>query len=95
MGNAMRGVRWTCWLLFVGSLTAAGAEEPFSGWRGNRTGLWPEATPPVEWSRIPHGSLERDWPIPAQETLAYAPPIADGNRLYLRGERYLYCIGEK
>ncbi len=39
--------------------------------------------------------LERDWPIPAQETLAYAPPIADGGRLYLRGERYLFCIGEK
>ena len=34
-------------------------------------------------------------PLPAQETLAYAPPIADGDRLYLRGERYLYCIGEK
>ena len=39
--------------------------------------------------------LERVWPIPAQETLAYAPPIADANCLYLRGERYLYCIGEK
>ena len=37
--------------------------------------------------------LERVWPIPAQETLAYAPPIADGNCLYLRGERFLYCIG--
>jgi outer membrane protein assembly factor BamB len=39
--------------------------------------------------------LERPWPIPAQETIAYAPPVADGNRLYIRGERYLYCIGEK
>lgn len=39
--------------------------------------------------------LERVWPLPAQETLAYAPPIADENCLYLRGERYLYCIGEK
>ena len=39
--------------------------------------------------------LDRDWPIPAQETLSYAPPLADGNRLYLRGEAYLYCIGEK
>jgi hypothetical protein len=37
--------------------------------------------------------LERRWPIPAQETLAYAPPLADGSRLYLRGEAYLYCIG--
>lgn len=39
--------------------------------------------------------LERVWPLPAQETLAYAPPIADGDCLYLRGERYLYCIGAK
>jgi hypothetical protein len=39
--------------------------------------------------------LDRPWPIPAQETLAYAPPIADGEHLYLRGERYLYCIGTK
>jgi outer membrane protein assembly factor BamB len=39
--------------------------------------------------------LERPWPVPSQETLTYSPPIADGNRLYLRGEAYLYCIGEK
>jgi outer membrane protein assembly factor BamB len=39
--------------------------------------------------------LDRAWPIPAQETLAYAPPITDGDCLYLRGERYLYCIGAK
>jgi outer membrane protein assembly factor BamB len=39
--------------------------------------------------------LDRPWPIPAQETIAYGPPVADGNRFYLRGERYLYCIGEK
>jgi outer membrane protein assembly factor BamB len=39
--------------------------------------------------------LDRPWPIPAQETLAYAPPLANGGRLYLRGEAYLYCIGEK
>jgi len=38
--------------------------------------------------------LDRWLPLPPQEILAYAPPIADGNRLYLRGERPLYCIGE-
>lgn len=38
--------------------------------------------------------LDRTMPIPAQETLTYAPPIADGDRLYLRGERFLYCIGK-
>lgn len=39
--------------------------------------------------------IDRWWPVPAQETLSYAPPIPDGDRLYIRGERYLYCIGEK
>jgi outer membrane protein assembly factor BamB len=39
--------------------------------------------------------MDRYWPIPAQETIGYAPPVADGSRLYIRGERYLYCIGEK
>jgi outer membrane protein assembly factor BamB len=39
--------------------------------------------------------LDRWWPVPAQELVGYSPPVADGNRLYLRGERYLYCIGEK
>lgn len=38
--------------------------------------------------------LDRPWPLPGQETLSYGPPISDGRRLYLRGERYLYCIGE-
>jgi hypothetical protein len=39
--------------------------------------------------------LERYWPIPAQETIGYSPPVADGDRLYIRGERYLYCIGKR
>jgi hypothetical protein len=38
--------------------------------------------------------LERDLPLPAQETLTYSPPITDGKHIFLRGERYLYCIGE-
>lgn len=37
--------------------------------------------------------LERWWPIPAQETTGYSPPVSDQDRLYIRGERYLYCIG--
>jgi outer membrane protein assembly factor BamB len=39
--------------------------------------------------------LARAWPLPGQETLAYAPPVADRDCLYLRGERFLYCIGVK
>jgi outer membrane protein assembly factor BamB len=39
--------------------------------------------------------LDRYWPVPAQETVGYAPPVPDGDRLYVRGERFLYCIGAK
>jgi outer membrane protein assembly factor BamB len=39
--------------------------------------------------------LERRHAIPAQETACYAPPIVDGDRIFLRGEAYLYCIGAK
>jgi outer membrane protein assembly factor BamB len=38
--------------------------------------------------------IDRPWPIPAQETIGYAPPVPDGERLYLRGEAYLYCIAK-
>ncbi|OAI42297.1 hypothetical protein AYO40_00195 [Planctomycetaceae bacterium SCGC AG-212-D15] len=39
--------------------------------------------------------LDRYWPMPGQETISYTPPVADGRRLYIRGERYLYCIAAK
>jgi hypothetical protein len=39
--------------------------------------------------------LPRDWPIPPQEILANGPPVFDGRRMYLRGEKYLYCIAAR
>jgi hypothetical protein len=44
-------------LLLLSPLTAAAA-DPASGWRGNGTGLWPDAKPPLEWHRLPQGALE-------------------------------------
>ncbi|MHC4179849.1 MAG: outer membrane protein assembly factor BamB family protein [Planctomycetota bacterium] len=38
--------------------------------------------------------IQRDWPIPPQEIVANGAPVFDGKYMYLRGERYLYCIGE-
>jgi hypothetical protein len=37
--------------------------------------------------------LDREIPVSPQETISNSPPVADGDRLYIRGERYLYCIG--
>jgi outer membrane protein assembly factor BamB len=39
--------------------------------------------------------FDRYWPVPAQETIGYSPPVPDGERMYIRGERFLYCIGDK
>jgi hypothetical protein len=39
--------------------------------------------------------VQRDWATTTQEYTTYAPPVADGNRMYIRGERHLYCIGSK
>lgn len=39
--------------------------------------------------------VDRAWPVPGQETPTHAPPVADGGRPYLRGEAYLYRVGER
>ena len=39
--------------------------------------------------------VHRDFPLSPQETTAYSNPFFEGSRLYLRGERHLYCIGEE
>jgi len=49
---------------------------------------------PVAVNRI-ETKLPRPWPMPPQELLANAAPVFDGKRMYLRGEQYLYCLGEK
>lgn len=49
---------------------------------------------PVSINRI-ETRLPRDWPIGPQEILANGPPVFDGKRMYLRGEQYLYCIGQE
>lgn len=38
--------------------------------------------------------LDRHLPLPAQETLTYSPPITDGDQIFLRGESFLYSIGQ-
>jgi outer membrane protein assembly factor BamB len=39
--------------------------------------------------------VQRDWATTTQQYTTYAPPVADGDRIYVRGERHLYCIGSK
>jgi outer membrane protein assembly factor BamB len=39
--------------------------------------------------------VQRDWATTTQEYTTYAPPVPDGKRMYIRGERHLYCIGSE
>src|SRR5438876_11390926 len=59
----------------------ADSADAFNGWRGNGTGLWPAAHPPLEWSRIPQGAaadLRSSADRPDDKTLAGAPPLQKG-----------------
>ena len=47
-----------CGLAFLFLWSVGLCAEPTSGWRGNQTGLWPEAKVLTEWSRIPRGAME-------------------------------------
>jgi hypothetical protein len=49
------------WMVLGGMLLVAAPAlpgQPAAGWRGNGTGLWPDATVPREWSRIPRGAID-------------------------------------
>src|SRR5436853_51782 len=41
--------------LLLLSVTWPVCAEPANGWRGNGTGRWPDARPPLEWHRYPQG----------------------------------------
>ena len=49
--------------------------------------------------RIAHNRIEttvvRDWPWSPQEILSNGPLVFDGDRIFQRGEQYLYCIGRR
>jgi len=54
--------------------------------------------PGREFRQVAKNSIQthvtRDFPLNPQETTTYANPVSEGKRLYIRGEQYLYCIGE-
>ena len=72
----------SAWLCCVGSLAStAHGGEPVSGWRGNATGLWPEATAPMEWHRLAQGALKGlrgQTNRPAGAEVADAPLVPKG-----------------
>jgi hypothetical protein len=43
---------------------------------------------------VPEGWEPTHWTGPHHEQFE-GSPIVDGNHIYLRGEQFLYCIGEK
>jgi outer membrane protein assembly factor BamB len=68
---------------FLGSagLAAAPAAARTFGWRGNWTGLYPEADPPVEWGRISTGvvaGMSCQAAPPGGESTKSGQPVKDG-----------------
>ena len=63
--------------------------------QGNTVVLEPGAACKVVAHNRIANQLPRDWSMTTLELTTYAPPVPDGKRMYIRGERYLYCIGEK
>jgi hypothetical protein len=66
-------------VLIIGTPIQGG--EPANGWRGNGTGLWPDADAPVEWFRIPHGAMEglrNSATMPADGQTEDAAPVQKG-----------------
>src|SRR5712692_6590073 len=52
-----------------------------NGWRGNGTGLWPDAHPPLEWHRLPRGvvaDLRTRADRPGAKAEADAPRLENG-----------------
>ena len=62
------------WVLAGVTLSGLAARgDDIVGWRGNWTGLWPDAQTPVEWSRLPMGAtrgLQCATTRPADESAA-------------------------
>src|SRR5579871_2141706 len=44
-------------LILLAGFDRAPAADVASGWRGNGTGLWPDTTAPLNWSRIAKGAM--------------------------------------
>src|SRR5437763_890129 len=66
-------------LIVVASSAVAG--ETFNGWRGNATGIWADAKPPLEWRRTAKGSMEglrAAAKRPAGTEVGGAPLVAKG-----------------
>ena len=63
--------------------------------QGNSVTLEPGAECKVISRNRLGAEILRDWAMSTQEFTGYSPPVAAGNRMYIRGERHLYCIGQK
>lgn len=67
------------WLMLSGDHLLAG--EIANGWRGNATGIWPNANPPLQWGRRPLGvadSLRAQSQRPSDAAELKAPIVEKG-----------------
>ncbi|HUU42574.1 MAG TPA: PQQ-binding-like beta-propeller repeat protein [Planctomycetota bacterium] len=63
--------------------------------QGNTVVLEPGAECKIVAHNRIANQIPRDWSMTTLGLTTYAPPVPAGTRMYIRGERHLYCIGGK
>src|SRR4051812_28557576 len=63
------------------------------GWRGDGSGHYPEAAPPLAWSKSPDGKTHNILWQRRMPSYSWATPLVVGDRLFVRAEPYdLVCL---
>ncbi len=83
-------------LLVLGLCLEASAQNQVIGWRGDGTGLYPDATPPTTWSRTQNGesrNIRWETPLPGP---GVAQPIIVNDKIFVLSEPSdLLCLDKK
>ncbi len=93
-------IRKAAVMLFAVSLCAlAGAEtadkKVYSGWRGDGTGIFKDATPPLEWQKGPGQNKNVVW-VSRIPITGFSSPVVAGQNIYFCGGNFdLLCFDKK
>jgi len=84
----MRGLNVMGFVWVAVGCTGLAAAETSVGWRGNGTGVYPDAQPPVKWSAMEN--IIWKTPLPGKSN---ASPILVGDRIFICSEpSTLLCV---
>jgi hypothetical protein len=89
----MNGFLWAGLALISNAFVPPGEDSKVVGWRGDGTGTYPDAHPPLVWSRKDTGERKNILWETKLPCYSWATPIIVGDRIYVRSEPYdLVCL---